>query len=216
MAILFDASSGGVASSTSLTYSHTCTGSNRILFVGILTGGTNDIVTGVTYGGVSMSQVNKQVATNGYMYSYILIAPATGANNVVVSVSPTQDIWSASASYTGATQSSQPHQQGTAVQASGTSFASQSLTPTLTNTWHISWFRSSANLIIAAGSGTTKRQSPATSTEMMIADSNGEITINVAHTLNATGSTGQWTSNGIVLSSTDSEVGGTGNFLAFF
>jgi hypothetical protein len=45
---------GSTASANSLTYSHTCTGTNRILWVSVLTG--NNFPT-VTYAGASMTQV---------------------------------------------------------------------------------------------------------------------------------------------------------------
>jgi hypothetical protein len=60
MAIAVDATSQDhSATATSLTFSHTCSGSNRILFVGIVGDITTDTVTGVTYAGVSMTLVGK-------------------------------------------------------------------------------------------------------------------------------------------------------------
>ena len=92
---------------TSLTWAHTCTGSDLILIVTV-TVEQGDRVTGVTYNGVAMTQGIK--AANGvpYLYIYYLVNPATGANNIVVSVSSSSDIHAASASYTGASQTGQP------------------------------------------------------------------------------------------------------------
>lgn len=58
MAIAFDATTTSSLGSavTSITFSHTCTGSNRILFVCTANnGGAN--VTGVTYNGVAMTNI---------------------------------------------------------------------------------------------------------------------------------------------------------------
>src|SRR5438067_591060 len=111
MAIGFDASSGGfVNTSGPLTISHTCGGSNRILLVGVEISVGGETVTGVTYNSVAMTQINLQDlngSTFRNTYLFYLIAPATGANNIVVSASGgTGNIYAAAASYTGVDQSS--------------------------------------------------------------------------------------------------------------
>lgn len=58
-----------------------------------------------------------------YSYLYYLIAPATGANNVVVSASGSYGIFCISSSYTGALQSGQPDSSGTLASDSTTSLA---------------------------------------------------------------------------------------------
>jgi hypothetical protein len=80
------------------SWSHTCTGSDRLLLVGVAigvqagSGGTpnNDSTTiTVTYNGVSMtdagpSQVHANGGTSGFVQVFYLVAPATGANTVSV------------------------------------------------------------------------------------------------------------------------------------
>jgi len=110
-------------SATTLTYSHTCTGSNRILLVGVGLSGETDDVTGVTYNGVAMTRIgfdgnSASQAVSSYLY--YLIAPATGANNVVVSVSSGQNISSVASSYTGAKQTGQPDSSATNDSSTGT------------------------------------------------------------------------------------------------
>ncbi len=59
--IAFDsATNGGSGTGTSLTYAHTCSGSARLLRVGVnlYNPGTDDL-TGVTYAGVAMTQIGK-------------------------------------------------------------------------------------------------------------------------------------------------------------
>lgn len=111
MPLAFDASTGGqVSPGTSLTYSHTCTGSDRILIVAVGVNTETDVVTGVTYNTVAMTRDVYQTNAGGSIgaYLYRLVNPATGANDIVVSTNTSVNIRSASASYTGAKQSGQP------------------------------------------------------------------------------------------------------------
>src|SRR5450759_1138105 len=97
MAVAYDAvgpSGGGgtyVTNATTSSWSHTCTGSNRLLVVGltVLLANTSDTMT-VTYAGTAMALLT-QIAplADGVTYDriYYLVAPATGANNVVITVS---------------------------------------------------------------------------------------------------------------------------------
>lgn len=135
MAIAFDFSNKGTTAGNqaSLTVSHTCTGSNLALIVAVTTYVNADPITSVTYNGVPMTQISKQAVSgfgiNNYQYMYGLLSPATGANNIVVNVSPNSSIDLASASYTGVKQSGLPdafntgNATGTAVTASVTTIA---------------------------------------------------------------------------------------------
>lgn len=85
MAIAFDAAAQGQAIATSLTYSHTCTGSNLTLVVSVYSVVTSAGISGVTYNGVSMSSaVAEQSSGNQRASMWYLANPATGANNIVV------------------------------------------------------------------------------------------------------------------------------------
>ena len=99
MAIAFDAaSSGTTAFDVTITFSHTCTGSDRALFVMVATPST---VSGVTYNGDALTAISgggTQVALYG------LLAPDTGENNIVVTVAGDEVIVAAAASYTGVDQ----------------------------------------------------------------------------------------------------------------
>lgn len=155
MAIAQDATSSGVVNpGTSLTYSHTCTGSNLILFVGVRGTSTNGSITGVTYNGVAMTEVARVLETGGNIYNYLfyLIAPATGTNNVVVSSNSNSLITAVSASFTGAKQSSQPDASGT---NSGASPLTTSLTSVADNCWGIMLAQDN-NGSLTAGTGATK------------------------------------------------------------
>ena len=119
MPIALDAGTGRnlAVAANSLTYSHTCTGSNGLLLVHATTNTTDD-VTGITYAGAAMTQVTKiQTPSGRWNYLFYKLGPATGANNVVISTSDTPDlILSYSASYTGVSQSGFPDSSNTATE----------------------------------------------------------------------------------------------------
>ncbi len=117
MAIVFDAkSTGGAANgNSSVTFSHTCTGSNLALFVGV----TRDQAgtASVTYNGVAMTLIydiehdvgpsTPKVALFG------LKNPSTGANNVVASFGGTHGGSAISVSFTGVDQTTGWHNSNT-------------------------------------------------------------------------------------------------------
>lgn len=138
MAVVFDAqSSGSVNPSTTLTVAHTCSGSNRVLLVGLSTNNTTDIVTGITYNGVAMTRLRAQVGSTGNFYSYLyyLENPASGTNNIVATASSSSLMGAISASFTGAAQVSSPDSSasgtttgaGTTISATTTVVAADSM-----------------------------------------------------------------------------------------
>lgn len=174
MAIAFDAVGGGTTTGTSLTYSHTCTGSDRILWViaydriAATTG-----ITGITYNGVAMTQTSngsQQVPGDRAISTWYLVNPASGANNVVISLA-SSFIAANSVSYTGAKQSAQPD-----AVSKGTDTATTQTTGTLTtvanNCWTVFGVKA-LGATPAAGSGCTQR---ASANGMYIFDSNAPIT----------------------------------------
>lgn len=199
MAIALDvATNGGSATATSLTYAHTCTGSNLILFVGVnfYRSGTQptDDITGVTYGGVAMTQITKNVYTTGNQitYMYYLVNPSTGANNVVISKTTGSDtIRSNSISYTGANDVGQPDNFGSENAAASLS-VSKSVTTVANNCWMVSFTFNDANQCLAS-TGTTNRNSAGV--YMAIGDSNGVITPAAAYSMAWTlaSGTANWT-----------------------
>jgi hypothetical protein len=119
MTLAFDAvgpSAAGQTATTpaSVTWSHTVTGSQTalVVFVGVGQNSGSDAtktISGVTYNGVAMTQIGTPKHTNndvfGYLACYGLIAPASGANNVVVTFASAPSVAEcASLSFTGADQ----------------------------------------------------------------------------------------------------------------
>jgi len=81
---IFDAASSTSAKEVStVAWNHTCTGSDRVLVVGCGAGQSGSI-SSATYNSVSMTPVGSQV---GGVRQFYLIAPATGSNEVSISVS---------------------------------------------------------------------------------------------------------------------------------
>lgn len=84
MAVAFDATSFSKGTSvSSLTWAHTCTGSNRALGVGISWEVTSATLTSVTYNGSACTFVDESSASRRAAV-YNLASPSTGANNIVV------------------------------------------------------------------------------------------------------------------------------------
>lgn len=155
----FDAvSSGNTNPGTSVTFEHTVgSGINRILLVGITTNATTDKVTAVTYGGVAMTRLEFVQAdtTNFYGYIYYQLNPASGADDVVVTLADSQTCFCQSVSYSNVNQIAPPTKnKGT--DAAGNFTAS--LTTVVNNAWIATFCRSNNGTSgITAGTNTTLR-----------------------------------------------------------
>lgn len=192
MPIALDSENAGQSygAATSFTRSHTCTGTNRILMVGLwVSENTTDVVTGVTYAGVSMTRVDSQLLAsggNGYTYLYYLVAPATGANNIVASLSASKTGVLHAVSYTEAAQSGQMDSSAKSTGGPGASTKTFTTTTVADNCWIVMACRYDG-AAQAAGAGTTYR---GTEYNFRMADSNGAKTPAGAYSLifNATNS----------------------------
>lgn len=108
MALAFDAASsattGGTASTT-LTWSHTCNGGNRALIVAV---SFNPIFTvnSITYNGVNMTRIGgiSDVSPDQGVEQWALSNPASGAHDIVATLSGTTSIVGGAVSFTGAHQ----------------------------------------------------------------------------------------------------------------
>lgn len=179
MAIAFDSSSKTTGSSvTSLSVSHTCSGSNRILivFTGLFVGGAPPPqCTGVTYNSVPMTRfsfVNTQ--NNNELSGWYLINPATGTNTIQASYNMSANgAFLFGVSYTGAKQSSQPDQSSGA-NGTGSSWSS-SLTTVDNNCWVVGASVCGTGPINTP-SGTTSRENDTLVFTSRMVDTNGPIT----------------------------------------
>lgn len=135
VAIAFDAFGEGYNNGTSLTYSHTCGGSDRFLFLVVKLYG-NDDITAITYNGVSMgaSIANGSLFEGTWSRFYALMNPASGANNLVITRTSSNHIVAGSGSWTGVSQTGQPEAFGTA-EANGATQITPSVTVATANAW---------------------------------------------------------------------------------
>jgi hypothetical protein len=132
MAVAYDNhSSGGGFSVSSISFPLTVSGSNRLLWVGVMFYQNGDtFIADVTYNGVSLTVVPSSTENNGSLWiqQYTLVAPATGENTLQVQFGGNAafDIGVVGISFTGVDQSTP---LGTAVTA-----ADSSVTPSVTVT----------------------------------------------------------------------------------
>lgn len=191
MAIAFDAYSTGSTTGTSLTVSHTTSGSNRILIVGVQTGtGGSSLVTGITYNGTAMTNIDSSIG-NGvqrWLETWYLIAPTSGTHDIVVSTSGSVFIQVVATSYTGALQSGQPDAHGTKASVSGSSF-SHAITTVHGECWLVGFLENDGGTIVA-GASTTLRSALG---GLALADSNGTVAVGSV-SLAYTGANADWNS----------------------
>lgn len=175
MAIALDvATAGGSTTATTLSWSHTTSGSNRALWVVAYDRiAATTSITGVTYNGVAMTSVlagGIQVPGDRVVTLWYLANPALGANTVTISLA-SGFIAGNSVSYTGVKQTGQPE-----VTTSSTASATTSITGNVTtisdNSWVIMGVKANG---ATAGSGTGGTQRITTNGATLV-DSNGAIT----------------------------------------
>lgn len=189
MAIAYDSQSHGVSLSGSFskTFSHTCSGSDRLLVVSALTNSGADSITGITYNGVSLTRIDIADQPNNPYYLYYLIAPATGTNNVVITADrSTNAIAGTAVSYTGCLQTASViNAHGVQTTPRPATSGAVSLTSTVDNCWMVAGYSAGINSSYVAGANTTLRD--ANGQEYIgICDSNGVISPAGALTLNTT------------------------------
>lgn len=207
MAIAFDAATDSSVTGTSLTFSHTCTGSDRVLFVAMQY--VSNTITGVTYNGVSMTlEVQRNGTNRAAIYS--LINPATGANNVVVSSSSSQQMQACAMSYTGANQTPADLIKATVDRAATGTSDIQTVTTTVNGCWQIG--TCGIQRPTTASTGATERQS-GNIWGSSFADSNGSF---VAGNNSMTFTYASITQDSIGLAFAPVAAANTGSFFAFF
>lgn len=197
MAIAYDASSKSSASATSVTFAHTCTGSDRLLMVNAYWAGSAT-VSSITYNGVAMTNVVSPLDTGGGERHgmFYLVAPATGANNVVLTLSGSTDIEVSAVSYTGVHQSSPIDATRTETGLeTGTSY-SEAITSVVDNCWAVWSTREYGGGVVSAGANTALRQQSLVYYGLLLADSNASITPAGSRTMELTkGVSGNWFSD---------------------
>jgi len=162
----FDAaSSSGNELNNTLTFSHTVGArNNRLLVVGTVSlGSSGNYAQGVTYNGVSMAELTDtraNIASTSPSSSYLsstmwyLVAPATGANNVVVTHTGSPRVRATAVSLQGVNQST-PVENGTS--ATGTSTTPSVAVTTQDDDWVVDMMSYGATGGATAGASQTER-----------------------------------------------------------
>lgn len=183
------------------SWSHTCSGTNRLLLVWITSGNyqNNTDPSTVTYNGVAMTQIAKLnwlSNSSRCVWLYALKNPAVGANNVVVSFGGSQMMCGCSASYNGCNQTTNPEAVATSTNGgNNTQSLALSITTLTDNAWIVggAWWFGGQNYSVSAGGGTIRTQYTGETNDPAMYDSNGVVTPAGAKslTINVTSSSNQ-------------------------
>lgn len=155
MAIAYDTAS--TDASGALSWSHTCTGTDLVLLVGVQTRSTTIYaVTGITYNGVALTKIDHQDGANNVRSElWYLIAPATGANTVEVTFENTPTRASAGAiSLTGADQTAPIEASNKAT--GDTSNPTAAVVTVTDNAWAVASVMNRDASALTAGAGTER------------------------------------------------------------
>lgn len=187
MAIAHDSSTvPTTAVGSSQTLSHTCSGSNRILFVNVCYH-TAKTFSSCTYAGTAMTEIASQALANfETMKLFYLINPASGANNVVVTLTSSDNITTGANSYTGAKQTGQPDAFSKNGTLETTTSYAKSLTTVADNCWVLMFGLATSGPTISAGAGTVVRGQEKVQYGNFIADSGAAVTPAGSKTLTVT------------------------------
>lgn len=213
MAIGYNSSStGNVTAASSLTYSHTTAGTDRFLVVDIHLRNVGSTVSGVTYAGVAMTQLTSVTdALSNVTYTYYLLNPTSGANNVVISTSGGTTTYSTATSYTGVKQVSPIDSSNTGANTGGFNSIAIATTVVSAGCW-VHGFACAENatgLVTWATNRTDRGILTATDFAIRAADSNAIVAAgsqSTTWTRSVTG--GSATLSGIVFSFKPTEAGG--------
>lgn len=201
MSIAFDAAGHGDDSGfvSTISWTHVCTGSNRILVASVSNnlGVAYSSSDTMTYNGTSMTYVRAQNGSNVCIITFYILNPATGSHTITFTYNPGTNHRKsgASASYTGAKQSGQPDSS-----SGGTAASAASLTLSTTivadNSWVVgSWANGNA---MSAGTNTTERDEGSgagNTSNTSIGDTNAAQTPAGSKSVQETSAGGEWAGN---------------------
>lgn len=175
MVIAFDAFSTGndlEPGTSPLTWTHTCSGSDRLLLV---IGKGNGVVTSITYNGVSLTKLASAADSSyGTLEIWGLLNPASGSNTVQVNWTGSQFVSMGSVSYTGVAQSGLPDATASNTNQTSVTSIATSITVVKAQCWIVAATICQGGFTITAGTGQTKRYQ-GLSDNYMVGDSNGGV-----------------------------------------
>lgn len=198
MAIAVDnTSSSANQTGSSVSFSHTCAGSNRVLLVGVTIADSTKTVSGITYNSVALVKVDAidMPSASRRAELWYLVAPATGSNTIAVTLTgaPISFFNVGAVSYTGVRQDSTPAVSGK-YSDNAANDVLKSITTLSDNSWLVGAMTDGASANPAADSGTTLRLSvynrAGNGYEMFFLDTNGPKTPAGAFAIGVTGTSG--------------------------
>lgn len=150
-----------IAGSTS-SWSHTCTGSNRVLVVGVsMLSAAGSSVSGITYNGVAMTLIRAKASAVGAVRVELwrLINPASGANTIAVTLSTGLDRVCSAVSFADADQTTpvEGDNDASATNSGAATDASVSITSTTDNCLVVDCV-ATTDTVITVGADQTQRQ----------------------------------------------------------
>ena len=207
MAIQFDASSGSNnTTSSSISFSHTCTGNRRLLIAAVFVrDAASNPVTAITYNSVAMTKIEDNVVGTQTFQLYGLYAPSTGSNTLAVTLSATHNALAVAAcSYIGVKQGEVYDVKNEYTAASGTS-KTLSVTTTVNACWTLFAIQSTGG----AGSAGANSFQRKTQSVVGIYDSNGDRGVAGSKSMTVSSLSGE--QNGVIISMAPAIV--TGAFI---
>lgn len=190
---------GSVGFASSLTYAfNSGAGSNPLMFVSVQTGG--QVPSSVTYAAAAMTLVDSQ--TNTYLYAKA--APASGSNNVVVTLPSGDAINSCAFAYSGAQQSTTMDSKNKGSSVFVTDFT-LSTTVVASNSWTVFVNTNASGAAASAGSGSSFLINQSGLSNF---DSNGTVSVGSVSMTATRGAATNW--DGVIASFTEAGGGGGG------
>lgn len=204
--IAFDATSnsGYQAAQSSYSWSHTCTGSNGYLAVGVAMLSLAQTVTSITYNSVPLILLGVKSSVSGACRIELwgTIAPTTGSNTIAVTLSGAIASAGCAASYTGVNQTS-PTEAFNSAQATnvGAADATVNITTVADNDWVLDIVATDDTAITIGAGNTSRANVTGAGGSGALADTNGAKTPAGSVTMSWTnvGALATWSIGGIAL-----------------
>jgi len=191
---------------STLSWSHTCTGSNLLLLVSFISSNTIYAPATFTYNSTSTTNITGNMDGNGYVYQMdYLIAPSTGSNTVAASLHSSEFVVGISTSYSGVSQSSPIDSYNTGT-INGNKVLTVNTTVVHSNCWLVGFSETqiSSSSSDTESTNVTNRQTGnlfSGNFTFSFGDSNGTVgTGSQGITFTVSGATGVANHNGIVAS----------------
>jgi hypothetical protein len=174
-AIAFDnKASCGSGTSTATCSSFVVAATNPAIVVGA-TSSLGDNLTGCTFNGVAMVQVDKQLAGAGVAFRYLYLLTANSGTHDVVCVSSSGTTYADAVSYTGVNQSNTPDASGKNSSGAGVAPLDIAVTVVAANCWLVAAGENDGAANLGFATDVSARQANSSYAGIGIGDSNGTV-----------------------------------------